>query len=170
MRLREESQELEAQVNKQVMMIAEYIAQKVRLDEDTQVSFVACKDENLSDEPQKNLYIITEQAFNQIIAESKLQKEELRKIYDKYAEEIANAVLSIDPERILKSGDRTIVFWADGTKTIVKRCVDEPDSEYTAYTAALAKKIYGSNSQIRKMLKDVTEYQKPKIKEKNVEE
>lgn len=160
---------MEAQVNNQVMMIAEYIAQKVKLDEDTQVSFVACKDENVSDDPQNKLYIITERALHQIMAESETQKEELQKIYDKYAEEIKDAVMSIDPERILKSGNRTIVFWADGTKTIVKRCADEPDSEYTAYTAALAKKIYGSNSQIRKMLKDVTEYQKPK-KEKNVED
>ena len=34
------------------------------------------------------------------------------------------------PSRILKSGNRTIVFWSDGTKTVVKRAEDEPDNDY----------------------------------------
>ena len=41
------------------------------------------------------------------------------------------------PDRILKSGNRTIVFWNDGEKTIVKRADGEPDNTYVAFTAAL---------------------------------
>ena len=66
------------------------------------------------------------------------------------------------PERILKSDTATIVFWTDGTKTVVRRSADEPDNEYTAFTAALAKKVYGSNNAIKKIIKTKTEVQKPK--------
>lgn len=66
------------------------------------------------------------------------------------------------PDRVLISGNRTIVFWADGTKTIVKRSDDENDSIYAAYTAALAIKIYGSNSKLKKIIADRMEVQIPK--------
>lgn len=66
------------------------------------------------------------------------------------------------PERILKSCTATIVFWNDGTKTIVKRSYGEPDNEYAAFTAALAKKIFGSNNAIKKIIERKTEVQKPK--------
>lgn len=67
----------------------------------------------------------------------------------------------IAPSRILKSGNRTIVFWADGTKTIVKRADDEAESDYAAYTAALGIKLYGSNSALKRIV-ERTETQKPK--------
>lgn len=53
-------------------------------------------------------------------------------------------------KRILVSVPCTIVFWADNTKTVV-RCPEGKDfSEYEAFTAALAEKVYGSNSQVKK--------------------
>lgn len=64
------------------------------------------------------------------------------------------------PNRILRSGPATIVFWADGTKTVVKRAPDEEDNAYAAFTAALAIKIFGSNSKLKKMVKTLTEEQK----------
>ena len=64
------------------------------------------------------------------------------------------------PSRILKSGNRTIVFWPDGTKTIVKRAEDETESDYAAFTAAVAKRLYGSNSAVKKIMKSKTEHQK----------
>lgn len=57
------------------------------------------------------------------------------------------------PKKIIKSADRTIVFWKDGTKTIVRRSDDATDDLYSAFTAALAEKIYGSNSQVKKILR-----------------
>jgi hypothetical protein len=48
------------------------------------------------------------------------------------------------PKKIIKSGPCTIVFWNDGTKTMVRRAMDEEtDSPYEAFTAALAIKIFG---------------------------
>ena len=64
------------------------------------------------------------------------------------------------PKRILRSGIATIVFWADGSKTVVKRAPDEPDNEYQAFCAALAKKIFQSNSKLKKIIKTKTEAQK----------
>lgn len=53
-----------------------------------------------------------------------------------------------DVKRILKSGDYTHVFWRDGSKTTVKRQEGAVDNPYSAFTAALAIKIYGNNSAV----------------------
>lgn len=68
------------------------------------------------------------------------------------------------PLRILKSGNRMIVFWTDGTKTIVKRADDEAESDYAAFTAALGIKVYGSNSALKRLVAGA-ETQKRKKKE-----
>lgn len=68
----------------------------------------------------------------------------------------------LTPKRILRSGIATIVFWEDGSKTVVKRSPDEPDNEYAAFTAALAIRIFGSNSKVKKVIKTKTEEQKSK--------
>lgn len=68
------------------------------------------------------------------------------------------------PTRILRSGDRVIVFWSDNSKTIVKRSVDTADDIYSAFTAALAIKMYGSNSALKRMIRKKTEFQKKKEK------
>lgn len=58
-----------------------------------------------------------------------------------------------EPEKILVSGPATIVFWKDGTKTIVKLSEGDHYDEYTAYCIALTKKLCGSNSKIKSILK-----------------
>ena len=70
--------------------------------------------------------------------------------------------IAVWPERIVKSGRATIVFWEDGTKTVVKRSTDEQDNDYNAFLAALGIKIFGSNSQLKKIIKEHTVVQKPK--------
>ena len=70
----------------------------------------------------------------------------------------------IMPEHIFKNGLYTTVMWSDGTKTIVKRDEDEPDDEYTAFTAALAKKLYGSTSAVKRIA-EMTKVQSKKYKE-----
>lgn len=63
-------------------------------------------------------------------------------------------------KRILVSGICTIVFWVDGTKTIVRCKAGTESNIYHAFTAALAKKIYGSNSQVNKIIKRKMQIQK----------
>lgn len=84
--------------------------------------------------------------------------------FQQYLKEISKSIniKRLTPERILKSGTATIVFWYDGTKTVVKRSSDEPENEYTAFTAALAKKVFGSNNAIKKIIERETEVQKLK--------
>lgn len=60
-----------------------------------------------------------------------------------------------EPERVIKNGPAMIVFWKDGTKTIVKRKKGEPDNIYHAFTAALSKKIFGSNSKVNSIVGSV---------------
>lgn len=78
------------------------------------------------------------------------------------AEDDEDDDISVWPERIVKSGRATIVFWEDGTKTVVKRSPDESDNEYNAFLAALGIKIFGSNSKLKKIIKEKTVAQKPK--------
>ena len=65
------------------------------------------------------------------------------------------AYFSAVPKRIIKNGPAMVVFWKDGTKTVVKRKKGEPDNIYHAFTAALAKKIFGSNSKINSIVGSV---------------
>lgn len=44
------------------------------------------------------------------------------------------------PKKIIYSKNATIVFWQDGSKTIVKREKGVKDDKYSAVCAALAKK------------------------------
>lgn len=63
------------------------------------------------------------------------------------------------PDKIIKNGRATIVLWPDGTKTVVKLAAGDEPSDYAAFTAALAKKVYGSNSRIKAILRDKLEDQ-----------
>ena len=65
--------------------------------------------------------------------------------------------LSFTPERIIHNGPATIVFWKDGSKTIVK-CEEgvDPD-DYTAFCCALAKRIFGNNSHFKKIVNSVSD-------------
>ena len=58
--------------------------------------------------------------------------------------------------RIIRNGPATIVFWNDGTKTVVKKAENSYDDPYAAFCAALAKKVYGSNSAVKKILSQRT--------------
>ena len=57
-----------------------------------------------------------------------------------------------EPKKIIRSGEYTTVLWMDGTKTIVKRMPGSEDSDYAAFTAALAKKVYGTNSKVERIV------------------
>lgn len=60
--------------------------------------------------------------------------------------------------RVIFSGPMTIVFWYDGTKTKVRLYQEKGkkkviNDKFTAITWAMAKKYYGSRSQLEKRLR-----------------
>lgn len=57
---------------------------------------------------------------------------------------------SLDIDRILVDGPATIVWWNDGSKTVVKRNGDDQCNWYAAVAYALAKKHFGTNSVFKK--------------------
>ena len=74
---------------------------------------------------------------------------------------------SIRPEKIIFNGPKTIVLWTDGSKTIVSCKAEEQFDPYAGFCAALAKKMYGSTSRIKKILetKSVVHDGAPKVKQ-----
>ena len=70
------------------------------------------------------------------------------------------------PKSIEQSADHktVVVIWNDNTKTIVRLSPNDPDDIYMAFTAALAKKIFGSNSKIKKVISTHLNEHKPKKK------
>lgn len=67
------------------------------------------------------------------------------------------SISSISPRKIIKdpSRDSMTVKWGDGHYTTVIRSKDDPDDDYTAFCAALAVKVFGSNSAVKKVIKDL---------------
>ena len=68
---------------------------------------------------------------------------------------------SFGVDRIIRNENATVVMWKDGTKTIVHKAEGTEDSPYAAFTAALAIKCYGSNSEVNRIVRK-TEKQKSK--------
>lgn len=50
----------------------------------------------------------------------------------------------------------TVVFWNDGTKTIVRLCQNDNDDVETAFAYALMKRVFGSHHGIQKMIEKIT--------------
>ena len=58
----------------------------------------------------------------------------------------------IEVKSIKYSGKYTTVTWNDGTKTRVSCGENEQQSRYSAFCSALAIKIFGTNSQVKKIV------------------
>lgn len=100
------------------------------------------------------------------------EKEELRKeILSKMATiklaETKN-FYSLNVSKIIFNPPATIVFWDDGTKTVVKCAAEDEFNEYYGFLAALGKKVYESNSQIKKLIDKKAEWHENKKGEKDI--
>lgn len=77
-------------------------------------------------------------------------------------------VFSLDVDNISVQEDgTTVVRWCDGEVTFVRCSKDDKNDLYAAFCAALAKKVYGSTSQVRKLIR---EYNVENINKKIAEE
>lgn len=70
----------------------------------------------------------------------------------------------LKPKRIIHSKNVTVVFWNDGTKTLVKCAKDETPDNYTAFCAAYCKKVFGNNSHLKRVIKDAENAKPEKVK------
>lgn len=77
-----------------------------------------------------------------------------------------DAVKWLTPERVVYSGPKTVVFWPDGTKTIVSLMDGDEHDEYGAFCAAIVKKMFGSTHKAKKFLNTVKVIPEPKRKKK----
>ena len=105
-----------------------------------------------------NRYEIRQEAERRAKAE---QAEISRKKVDELAEiikqeeelnEAKDICSRFTPKRIIYNDPVTIVFWKDGTKTIVRATKETVFNKYNAFTAALAKKILMSNSNVNRIV------------------
>lgn len=70
----------------------------------------------------------------------------------------------LTPVKIRKDGLVTIVFWKDGSATSVRCGAGETYDDYVAFCAALAKKLFLSQSNIKRVLKNTpVEIENPPI-------
>jgi hypothetical protein len=56
------------------------------------------------------------------------------------------------PKEIIYHDAATIVYWTDGTKTVVKCNKNDEYSEYSGFVAAVAKKMYGGANAINRLI------------------
>lgn len=54
--------------------------------------------------------------------------------------------------RVLRHGPATIVFWEDGTKTVVKCMEGDKNDPYAGFAAACMKKMFGSTTHAKNYL------------------
>ena len=88
-----------------------------------------------------------------------------------YADEIADCE-DCDPpmwgipdiDRVVFNDPATIVFWEDGTKTVVKCAKDQTFERYAGFIAACAKKMFGSTSRAKAIMEENAYDQPPKAK------
>lgn len=69
-----------------------------------------------------------------------------------------------DIDRVVFSDPATIVFWEDGTKTVVKCAKDQTFERYAGFIAACAKKMFGSTSRAKAIMEENAYDQPPKVK------
>lgn len=69
-----------------------------------------------------------------------------------------------DIDRVVFSGPATIVFWEDGTKTVVKCAKDQTCERYAGFIAACAKKMFGSTSRAKAIMNELATEEIPKGK------
>ena len=64
-----------------------------------------------------------------------------------------------DVKKVIFSGPKTIVLWADGTKTIVSCGDSDTYDYYSGFCAAVVKKLFGSTTHAKKVLGKVIQVQ-----------
>lgn len=68
---------------------------------------------------------------------------------------------SLNVSKIIFNPPATIVFWDDGTKTVVKCSAEDEYNKYYGFLCALGKKMFGTNSHLKKLIDEKAERHYP---------
>ena len=72
-----------------------------------------------------------------------------------------------DVDRVIFNPPATIVFWDDGTKTVVRCMEDQPYEKYAGFAMACMKKMFGSTSRAKAIMQECdTDNLKPVVETK----
>lgn len=135
-----------------------------------ETAFLKEEEEDISDgliEPLEALELVESDAG--IYKKEELRKEILSNMKlprDKVAE--SKNFYSLNVSKIIFNPPATIVFWDDGTKTVVKCAAEDEFNEYYGFLAALGKKVYENNNQIKKLIDKKAEWHENKKDEKDI--
>lgn len=87
-------------------------------------------------------YIVSDiKNMNALVGEKRAFR--MRKRYTDHLPEI---------DRLIYSGNKTIIIWKDGDKTIVSCGEGEQFDQYTGFCAAVVKKVFGSTTAAKKVM------------------
>lgn len=78
----------------------------------------------------------------------------IRQAYGFRQEDCNTTMNSVDVKKIIFNPPATIVFWGDGTKTVAKTMEGTVFNPYHGFTAALAKRVYGSSTRVNKIVQN----------------
>lgn len=73
-----------------------------------------------------------------------------------------------DIERIIFNPPATVVYWIDGTKTVVKAMEGEKYEKYAGFAMACMKKMFGSTGAAKHIIAEYDETPKPKQKKEEL--
>lgn len=97
---------------------------------------------------------------------AEITKREMAKAWTR---QYVNSFCSVKSIEVSADHKTVVVIWTDGSVTIVKRSEKDPDDIYMAFTADLAKKTYGSNSAVKRLINKKVNQHKPKEKKEETE-
>lgn len=103
---------------------------------------------------------------NAYIEEDIRRTDEMLKAVGKMIHEREERKMSMTPKKIMRNGPATIVFWEDGTKTVVKKMPCDKDDIYAAFCAAFTKKYFGSNEKVKAVVDSLTELSEEEINDR----
>ena len=91
--------------------------------------------------------------YYSVIKTNEKMQEMFDRIYKKIEEQKEQEALKTLINKIIINGPATVFIWKDGSKTVVKCMEGDKYDLYTAFCIALTKKLVGSNSKIKTILK-----------------
>lgn len=103
---------------------------------------------------------------NAYINEDIRRTQEMMDAVGKMIHEKEERKMPMTPKKIMRNGPATIVFWEDGTKTVVKKMPGDKDDIYAAFCAAFTKKHFGSNEKVKAVVDSLTQLSEDEVNDR----